>query len=188
MKRMLSLQAVVLIVLATAVQSYSDVARRPSPTPAQGKVVFHTGLTVQPDANAYEARLQISQETLARLREAAAGQSASAPPDRKRTIIAGIFLFLSVSFAGVYLMRSKQRRGQKAAAAAMLVAGVLGAATVISQANAGPPGYVRWNNLPQALSDGRSVSGGLDIEVVPGEDNMKLIVPLRKPKKPGDED
>src|SRR5258708_37680897 len=69
MKKMLIRCAAVLVLLATATQGYSDVARRPSPTPAEGKVVFHTGLTVQPDATAYDARLQISQETLARIQQ-----------------------------------------------------------------------------------------------------------------------
>ena len=105
-----------------------------------------------------------------------------------RTIMAGLFLFLSVSFAGVWLARSGQRRSHKVIAAVLLCAAVIGAATVITRANAGPPGSYRWRGLPQALSEGRATQGGLDIEIVPDGDGMKLIVPLKKKKPNGDEE
>jgi len=105
-----------------------------------------------------------------------------------RTIMAGVFLFLSVSFAGVWLARSGQRRSHKAIVAVLLCAAVIGAATIITRANAGPPGYYRWAGLPQALTEGRATSGGLDIEIVPEGSGMKLIVPLRKVKKPNGEE
>src|SRR5437870_13524780 len=104
-----------------------------------------------------------------------------------RTMMAGLFMFLAVSFEGVWLARSGQRRNQKVVAAVFLVAVVFGVATVIVRANAGPPGYIRWQNLPQSLKDGKETSGGLVIDVVPGDDNMKLIIPLRKSGKPGEE-
>ena len=69
----------------------------------------------------------------------------------------------------------------------LLIAIIFGVATVIVRANAGPPGYIRWQNLPQSLKDGKDTSGGLMIEVIPGDDNMKLIIPLRKSGKPGEE-
>ena len=104
-----------------------------------------------------------------------------------RTIMAGLFMFLAVSFAGVWFARSSQRRNYKAVAAVLLIAFMFGVATVVVRANAGPPGYVRWQNLPQALKDGKATSGGLNIEIVPGDDNMKLIIPLRKNDRPGEE-
>ena len=88
-------------------------------------------------------------------------------------------MFLAVSFAGVWLARSGQRRNQKAVAGVLLIAAFLGAATVIVRANAGPPGYVRWQNLPQSLKDGKPTYGGVVVEVVPGDGNIKLIIPLR---------
>ena len=33
----------------------------------------------------------------------------------------------------------------------------------------------------------KDTSGGVMIEVIPGDDNMKLIIPLRKSGKPGEE-
>jgi hypothetical protein len=192
MKRTLILGAAICALLSGAVFAFGDIAR-PKPTPAEGKMIFYTGLTVMPDSKAYEARLQISQETLKRIQAAAANNGG--PPSvvqglmqsSTRTIMSGLFMFLAVSFAGVWLARSGQRRNHKAIAAVLLIAVVFGIATVIVRANAGPPGYVRWQNLPQALKDGKATSGGLNIEIVPGDENMKLIIPLRNNNRPGEE-
>jgi hypothetical protein len=62
---------------------------------------------------------------------------------------------------------------------------MFGLATVIVRANAGPPGYIRWQNLPQSLKDGKETAGGVQIELVPGDENIKLIIPLR-PKREGE--
>ena len=65
MKQLFLCGAAALVVLAAAAQINADIARpKSSPSPAkEGKIVLHTGLTVVPDANVYEARLQISQES-----------------------------------------------------------------------------------------------------------------------------
>jgi hypothetical protein len=103
-------------------------------------------------------------------------------------VMAGMFMFLAISFAGVWLARSSQRRSQRAIAAVVLVVGMLGTATVIVRANAGPPGYYYWQKLPQNLTKGQTTDGGLDIEIVPGDDSaVKLIVPMKKTSAPGEE-
>lgn len=175
--------------LAGAVFALGDIARpKPSPSAAEAKTVLYTGLEVVPDPKASEARLQISQSTLDNIaREAGANTSSTQSLTERithsstRTIMAGLFMFLAVSFAGVWLTRASQRRSQKGIAALVLVAALFGAATVIVRANAGPPGYVRWQGLPQNLKDGKSTSGGVNVEIVPGDDSrIKLVVPLRK--------
>ena len=191
MKRTLILSAAICALLATAVFAFGDIAR-PKPSPAEGKVIFYSGLSVVSDPKAYEARLQISQETLKRINEAAGREGGASLTQNimhssTRTIMAGLFMFLAVSFAGVWLARSNQRRNHKAIAAVLLVAVVLGIGTVIVRANAGPPGYIRWQNLPQSLKDGKETVGGVQIELVPGDDNMKLIIPLRNQKRDGEE-
>jgi len=192
MKRTLILSTAICALLASTIYAFGDIAR-PKPTPAEGKPIFYTGLTIVPDAKSYEARLQISQETLKRIHAAAANNSdqssmiQSVTHSSTRTIIAGLFMFLAVSFAGVWFARSSQRRNWKAVAAVLLIAVVFGLATIIVRANAGPPGYIRWQNLPQSLKDGKETVGGVQIELVPGDDNMKLIIPLRNTPKPGEE-
>src|SRR5882762_256458 len=168
MKRIVVLCTAALLLIASGVYAFGDIARpKETPTPAASKVVLHTGLQIVPDAKASEARLQISQKTLDLIREAGGRTSASQTITERlmqssaRTVMAGMFMFLAVSFAGVWLARSSQRRGQKAIAAVALAIGVLGAATVIVRANAGPPGIYYWRNLPQNLSKGESTRGGL---------------------------
>ena len=181
-----------LLLIASAVFTFGDIAR-PKPSPEAGKVIFHTGLEIVPDAKVYEARLQISQQTLQRIREATANTSANQSVTQRimtsgpRTIMAGLFMFLAVSFAGVWLARSGQRRSQKIAAGLVLGIAALGAAAIIVRANAGPPGSYYWKNLPDNLTKGESTRGGLDIEIVPGDEQIKLLVPIKNTKKPGEE-
>ena len=189
MKRTLIATAAILALLASALYAFGDIAR-PKPTP---KSLLYSGLTITTDPKAYEARLVISESTLKNLQEAGARNGGGAALTQQimhssnRTIMAGLFMFLAISFAGIWFARSNQRRNTKAIAAVLLVAVIFGIGTIMVRANAGPPGYVRWQNLPQALKDGRETSGGVSIEVVPGGDNMKLFIPLRKSSKPGEE-
>src|SRR5437868_3463173 len=185
MKRTLMLSAVICALLANAIFAFGDIAR-PKPSPAEAKVIFYSGLSVVSDPKAYEARLQISQDTFKRMQEAAAREGGGTSLSQNimhsstRTIMAGLFMFLAVSFGGVWLARSGQRRNQKAIAAVILIATVFGLATVIVRANAGPPGYVYWQNLPTNLTNGQSTQAGVNIEIVPGDDStIKLIVPMR---------
>jgi len=192
MKRISIYGAASLVILAAAAFIYADIARpKPSPKLVQeGKPVFYTSLTIVPAGDVYyDAKLQISQSSLKELQAALASAQVSTPSlsqritqSSTRTIIAGMFLFLSISFAGVWLSRSSSRRSHKAIAAVLLGVAVLGAAAIITRANAGPPGYVRWAGLPKALTDGRPTSAGVSIEIVPEGDGITLVIPIRKPK------
>ena len=192
MQRTLILTLAVCALLASALYAFADIPR-PKSTPVEGKTILYTGLTVTSDPKAYEARLQISQGTLKHLQDATANSADGGSMIQRvmhsstRTIMAGTFMFLAISFAGIWFARSAERRNNKAIAAVFLVAIVFGLATVIVRANAGPPGYIRWQNLPQSLQDGKETTGGVQVELVPGDDNMKLIIPLRKSKGSGEE-
>jgi heme A synthase len=202
MKSALVLSCLVLVALISST-TYADIAR-PKPSPEkEGRVVFHTGLIIEPDAKASEARLQIHQSELQELRAALDGLprnnsfAVSVAHSSYRTIIAGLLLFVSISLAGIWLARSARdgsgmSRGQKTAVVLLLAAATVGAAAIITRANAGPPGYYRWRNLPQALLDGKPTAGGLDIEIIPDDPNvgtrMRLIIPLRKQAGQGAEE
>ena len=197
MKRMFIFCAAGIFLLASVVYAFADIARpKSSPSPAPGKVVTQTFLTIVADPDASEARLQISQNDLPRLREALAGVSTDPTLIQRlsrsstRTVMAGLFLFLSVSFAGVWLARSGQRRSHKALAAVLLGAAVIGAATLVTRANAGPPtpGYVRWAKLPKALMKGQETDGSVQIEIMPEGYGMRLILPLRNAQKANGEE
>ena len=193
MKQFFSLGALCLL-LALAIPAYGDIAKpkeKPTPSPELPKFVLHTRLVVVPDNKLWEAKLQISQSSLQELRAALGNGNESTAQSitrsSTRTIIAGVFMFLSLSFAGVWLARSGQRRNHKAIAAVILIATMFGLATVIVRANAGPPGYVRWQNLPANLTKGQATEAGVDIEIMPGDDStIKLIVPMRNTNRPSE--
>jgi hypothetical protein len=193
MKKLFGLSALCLL-LALAVPAFGDIAKpkeRPSPAPAPSpalpKLVLHTRLVVVPDNKAWEAKLQISQSSLQELHAALASGNVSTAQgitrSSTRTIIAGVFMFLSLSFAGVWLSRSVKTRGQKAVAALLFSTALISLAAVVAQANAGPPGSYYWKKLPQNLTKGAPTSGGLDIEIVPdgdiGSSGMQLILPIK---------
>lgn len=186
MKRLFTLSLFSLL-LATAITAYGDIAR-PRPSPERPKILLHTSLTIVPDSKAYEAKLQISQSSLQELRAALASTpgdesiAQSITRNSTRTMLAGVFMFLSLSFAGVWLARSMQTRSQKTVAALLFGTAVIGAAAMMAQANAGPPSSFYWRKLPQNLSKGAPTNGGIDIEVVPDAGDgsgMKLIMPTR---------
>ena len=189
MKRTLFATAATLAVLASAIFAFGDIAR-PKPTP---KGLLYSGLTISTDPKGYEARLVISEATLKHLQEAASRDYGNEALSQRimhsssRTIMAGVFMFLAISFAGIWFARSTPKRHTKAIVAVLLAAVAFGIGAIMVRANAGPPGYIRWQNLPQSLKDGKDTSGGVSIEVVPGDDNMKLIIPMRKSGGSGEE-
>src|SRR5258707_1130020 len=105
-----------LLLIASAVFTFGDIAR-PKPSPEAGKFIFHAGLEIVPDAKVYEARLQIPQQTLHRLREAPANASANQSVTQRimtsgpRSIMAGLFMFRGVPdwFAEVFAVASRIR-------------------------------------------------------------------------------
>ena len=185
MKRTLVTSAAILAVLAGAIYAFGDIAR-PKPSPVELANYLNTELTIVPVPDSYGARLLISQGLLERMKNLSANNgdrgslTQSVMDSSSRTIMAGLFMFLAISFAGVWFARSSARRNHKTVVAVLLVACVFGIATVIVRANAGPPKHVSWWNLPQALKDRKEISGRITVEIVPGDDDMKLLVPVKK--------
>ena len=205
MKTLLSLACLLALSAFAALAVNADVAK---PKPPESKIVLRRTLEVVPDGKVWQARLQLSESDLKELRAALNGMgsdtniaagagsnlsiAASIAQSPTRTIVAGVLLFLSVSFAGVWLARSSSaRRGRKAIAAGIVVVAVLSAAAIITRGNAGPPpGYLNWSKLPKNYSQGHATSGEMVIEVVPDEPNrvpgIKLLLPYNS-KQNGDE-
>ena len=191
MKTLASLACLLLFVVLSNQTAVADIAK-PKPPEQQSKVLLGRRLEIVPDQKVWQARLQISQSDFQELRAAMdaagggqTGVAASIVQSPVRTIVAGLLLFLSVSFAGVWLARNSTGRARKAVAAGVLVAAVLGAAAIITRGNAGPPpGYLNWKELPKNFSQGRATSGQMVIEVVPDNPDspsIKLLLPM-KPK------
>ena len=197
MKSFIAACCVVLLSAISLQTARADVPKPPKPGDKPGRVVLRTGLEIVPDAKAYEARLQISESDFKSLRAALDGTpgnttiAANIAHSSTRTIIAGLLMFLSVSIAGVMFARSSAfGRVQKTVVGLVLAIAMLGAAAIITRGNAGPPDSFRWRNLPQALAEGKSTVGGVNIEIVPDGNSgniMKLIIPLKKQNSPGEE-
>jgi hypothetical protein len=198
MKTFLSFACLLVLTSLSTPIVRADIAKPKTPE-QQSKVVLNRQLEIVPDAKVWQARLQISQSDFQELRAAVNGATgsntsiaANIAHSSTRTIIAGVLLFLSVSFGGVWIARrSSATRARKAIAASIVVFAVLGVAAIITRGNAGPPpGYLNWRDLPKNFSQGRSTSGSLAIEVVPDNPNsppgIKLLLP-KKPKESGDE-
>ncbi len=202
MKNLATIILLLLFVLATTLLVRADIARpnKPVKPPTENKTLY-SYLQVIPDSKATGARLQIKQSVFNQLTAGMQGNSSNAAltstatPANTRTIIAGVLLFLSIAFAGVWIartMRTKSElgRGQKAVAALMLVVVMVGAAAVITQGNAPPPGY-QWRGLSTAIAEGRTTFGEVTIEIIPDDTGdgagAKLIVPVRKQNTKNDE-
>lgn len=191
MKRILISTAAIGLLLTSFAFAFGDIARPKPTTPTEPvrQITVNSSLTITSDSKAYDARIQIPAETLKEINEAvqrgddSASLMQSIRYSSGRTMMAGLFMFLAVSLAGVWLARSHQRRNVKAVAAVLAIAFVFGLATAIVRANAGPPGYVRWRNLAQALKEGKETSADVSIEIVPGDGDIKVIIPVRNSKQ-----
>jgi hypothetical protein len=201
MKFLLAICCFVVLAIFIAPVSSADIARpKQSPSPEK-KLSLYTSLEIVPDSKAFNAQLLITQSDWQQLRASLDGNqgsptiAASIANSPTRTIIAGVLLFLAVSFAGVFLARALRSSSlgtkSKAGIAAVLIVMTVGAAAVITRGNAGPPPYYRWRNLPTALAQGQTTTGEISVEIVPDNattnGNMRLILPLRSVKKPGEE-
>jgi len=202
MKPLLAVSCFVLIVLSTAFVVNADIPK-PKPAPKEARNLLYTDIEIVPDAKATEATLQIKQSDLKEFRATLDSNlanptiAASITNSRTRTIIAGVLLFMSVSFAGVWLARSsrtsgKLGRGQKAAAIALMGMATIGAAALITRGNAGPPPSYRWRGFPSALAAGQSFAGPVLLQVVPDDQlpntGMRLTLPIKKQNAKGDDE
>lgn len=200
MKTLISV-AFLLFLAALSTQVVSADIAKPKPPEQQSKIMLRSKLEIVPDEKVWSARLRLTQSQLQELRAALDGAgsnptvAASIAQSPTRTLIAGVLLFLSVSFAGVWLARASRTSvgpKNKIVAAAILVVAVLSAAAIITRGNAGPPpGYLSWMKLSKNFSQGKPTSGDFMIEVVPDQPNtppsVKLVIPYNS-KQSGDDE
>jgi hypothetical protein len=188
MKPSLTVLFATFLLILIATTTGADVANpEPKASPKPPQIVLNTRLALEPDTKGYEARLQIGEKSLRELREAL-NETGTGPQSisntQTRTIFAGLSLFLALSFGGVLLARSTANRSQKATAGVLIFAGFMTVAAIITRANAGPPPSFYWRTLPQNLNDGKVTYGPVSVEILPGEEGVKLIVPLKPKSRP----
>jgi len=195
----LHLWAAALLLLLAVSPALADVAP-PDNKKAQKPDAIRTDLpfshmTILPVPGLREARLQVPRALLGKLPAAPAGVAGSvdgARPDAFKTVstvVAGLFLSLSIVLAGLVLVRSRRRVAGRAVAAVLVCVVTAAAAAVAAYANAAPP--VGWRaqdpgDLLKIAPDGRAREGHVRVEVVEEGYDIILLVPEKKWK--GDEE
>ncbi len=191
MKAWLYCMAVLMVVIAHAPVVPADIALPPenkntNTTPAKARVdrlPLREMVIERKKLETPEVRLQIPQSMLKQLNAAgltdgAPNQTAAVSSRRPfQTIVAGLFMSLSVAFAGLWLIRSRRSPANRLAVGLILTLAATGLLSVIVYANIRPP--VRYGDpgtLPRAVS-GEALSGMVRVEVVAEGNNIKLILP-----------
>jgi len=168
---------------------FADIALpepKPTATPRTSKRPLPPArMLIESRKDATEARLQISQSVLRELRAEIEANAASdvtgstTTLSQTQTIIAGVFLSLSLAFAGVFVARSRSRMTKQVAAGALVVVAFAGTLAFKAFANARPPEPrpVNAGSLPRATTPETELNGVVRIEIVPEGRVIKLIVP-----------
>ncbi|HZH92079.1 MAG TPA: hypothetical protein VEX70_15850 [Pyrinomonadaceae bacterium] len=188
----LKLCRLALALCALAPAAFADVAPPPQPIPTATprravRPLPAARMLIESRNDATEARLQIPRNMLLQLRAEmerdaasdAAATTANNSLQRAQTIIAGVFLSLSLAFAGVLVARTRSRQTKQAAAVALVVFAALGALAIKTLANIRPPEPRALNagSLTLATTPDAELNGGIRVEVVDEQNVFKLIVP-----------
>lgn len=187
MKKIITLS---LLMCALSLAAFADIPRPTPPAPTPKKSIDGS-LVIRLDKQAKEARLVIPKSQLAQLRAelenldgAAGDRQAFLSFSRTQTIVGGLFLSLAFITGGVWFARAKP--GAKAVNGKTLAAGavifLIGAATTLTLANAGPPPVLRSISGKlfdkKAFEYWRTASGRIKIEVADDDSrSIELIVP-----------
>lgn len=177
--------------VACASVAFADIpAPRPSPasTPKKTAPLPAARMSIEARPDATEARLQISQSVLRQLRaeldgdattQAAASSNSSLRSTQ--TIIAGVFLSLSLAFAGVFIARTRSRHARQIAAIALIVCAAASVFAIRTLANIRPPEprILNAGSLPRATTPEAALSGAIRVEIVPDGNEVKLILPAQ---------
>lgn len=190
----LRLCCLLLALFAFAPAAFADIAP-PPPTPARTpRKVRRTAplpaarMLIESRSDATEARLQIPRNMLLQLRaemerdsdsDAVTGATDTDSPGPAQTIIAGIFLSLSLAFAGVFIARTRSRTGKQAATVALVIFAATGALAIKTLANARPPEprTLDAGSLKLATTPDAKLNGVIRVEVVDEHNVFKLVVP-----------
>lgn len=187
----LRLCCLALALFAFAPAAFADIPapqHMPTATPQQGRRTASlpaARMLIESRSDATEARLQIPQNVLRQLRaemdrQSATDAAAAADSLRPtRTIIAGVFLSLSLAFGGLLIARTRSRTAKQAAAVALVVLAATGALALRTLANARPPEprTLDAGSLKRATTPAEELEGLIRVEIVPEYGAVKLIVP-----------
>lgn len=191
----LRLLCLALALCALAPAAFADIAPPPQPVPTptqppgrRAAPLPAARMLIEARNDATEARLQIPRNMLTQLRaemdrdsgtEAGATTPASASSGAIRTIIAGVFLSLSLAFAGITITRARSRHAKQAAVVALVACAAIGALAIKTFANIRPleSRTLDAGSLKLATTPDAKLNGVIRVEVVDEHNVFKLIVP-----------
>jgi hypothetical protein len=186
--------AITALLLLASVSSLADIAnpnsnrRRPPVRPTAP-----TSMRIQPDEKAKNAKLLIPREVLSGLRasldEGDPQTSAStgiAGITSAQTIMVGIFMSLSLAFAGLWLMKFRVQSDRLTRAAVVIALLGLGTATTsVVLGNAGPPPVAQSLTLKILTPELQwwGAYGQVTVEIAQDGDGITLVLPKQKDQK-----
>jgi hypothetical protein len=193
MRHFQTLAATILLLLVVASPALADIAppdRKKVDRPGVVRTDLPYGrMTIETVDGLREARLQVPRDILAKLAPAPSGVAGlfgdqTGAFRNLSTVVAGLFLSLSLVLVGLLLVRSRRRVAGRAVASALVCVVAAAAAAVAAYANAAPPPGWRVldpGTLRKAVSD-KPLEGSVRVEVVDVGSDIKLLVPARDSK------
>ncbi|HYE13639.1 MAG TPA: hypothetical protein VD968_04260, partial [Pyrinomonadaceae bacterium] len=185
-----------LLLLASAPYVVADIARPAESKPDYNRVradLPRRYMLIESRPEAREARLRVPRSLLEELAPAssqATGGAAIFGATPARTVVAGVFLSLSLALAGMLLARSRRQAVGRVAVVAIGSLACAAAFAVGALANVGPPprpNALDPQTLVKAVSAGATISGDVRVEIVEDGDELKLVVPTRNRARGDDE-
>ncbi|MDQ5837200.1 MAG: hypothetical protein M3379_10510 [Acidobacteriota bacterium] len=193
MKRRFNYLALAALLLATAVSASAD-APNPDRTKNKSPKVspFTTQMMIDPNTKSSEARLLIPREVLQQMRASLDGEDARGSAlaffntGGAQTVVAGLFLSLSLAFGGVWLVRTRGKRRLGTAALCVAALALCGVAATAAYANAGPPPVARSLTSKILIQDAKwyGVYGQVKVEVTDDDNQITLVLPRPKDDQP----
>jgi hypothetical protein len=183
--------AITALLLIASISSLADIAnpnsnRRRAPVRPDAP----TSMRIQPDEKAKGAKLLIPRGVLNGLRASldegdpqSSGSAGVAGITGGQTIMVGIFLSLSLAFAGIWLMKSRAQSDRLTRAAVVIAILGLGTATTsVVLGNAGPPPVARslTSKILTPELEWWGAYGQVTVEIVQDGDQITLVLPRQK--------
>lgn len=186
-----------LLLAATTALAFADIpgpGRHGRPLPPQNRSVG-VFMKISPDEDAKEARLIIPRSIWQEMRAGLDGDDSARSAaslirffdmSGPQTVMAGLFLSLSIAFGGIWFVRHRRARPQLTGALlGTLLVTACGTVASIAYANAGPPPSARSLTSRILAQDLQwwGASGPVKIEITDEGEQITLILPKVKEGK-----
>ncbi|HQR37653.1 MAG TPA: hypothetical protein PLF26_04560 [Blastocatellia bacterium] len=163
---------------------------RAEPVPANGKLVFHSSLTIRADPTLNTAQVRLSRNAANAIASTGSGATNFARTESSwgnpalRTAAIGIALSGAIVFGGLWAQRRRHRADGRVVGA-LIVGFLVLACTTITVANMPPPSKYIGDLRKAVPANSDKLSGPIDFVVDDTLDSSELVVPTNDEPKPG---